>query len=300
MAARQISVLRIAFAAALLLGAGLAQADVIERQFEARSGGLLTLDTSPGSVDIETGGNEVTVEVIRKGSRSDEFEVRFEQDADGVRIFGRWPEALQSWRSRPKSRIEYRITVPRAYNVDLSTSGGSIRVADLDGEVLARTSGGSIKLGHILGEVDVDTSGGSISLESGGADAKLETSGGSISAGEVQGSLKANTSGGSIRIDGVGGNVTATTSGGSVRATLRNQPTGDCLLSTSGGTVTLSLPDNIAVDIDASSSGGGVSSDIPLDGATMSKRRIRGSINGGGPLMRLKSSGGGVRIRRAE
>ena len=283
---------------ALALSGAPALADTLEREFDVAAGGILVLDTEPGSVDIRTGGRGIRVEVVRTGQRADEFDVRFEQSADRLEVRGRWPDVLSSWRSRPKARIEYRITVPEAFNLDLSTSGGSIKVADLAGEVRARTSGGSIRLGQIQGEVDADTSGGSIVLDGGGSDARLETSGGSIRVGEVQGTLYANTSGGSIRVDGVAGNVTAKTSGGSVDATLRGQPTGECLLSTSGGTVTLQLPDNIAVDIDASSSGGRVSSDLPLDNATMSKRRIRGSLNGGGPLVRLKSSGGGVRIRR--
>ncbi|MFK8014910.1 MAG: DUF4097 domain-containing protein [Gammaproteobacteria bacterium] len=288
------SILPVFFALAM----STAMASDLERQFDVGSGGKLIVDTNPGKLDIRTGGTDVQVEVLRSGERADEFLVEFEQKGNEVTIRGEWPSELSSWRSRPRARIEYRITIPSRFDLDLSTSGGSIRVEDLDGELRAQTSGGAMSFGMVSGEVNAYTSGGSITLEGGGADANLNTSGGSIRVGEVAGDLKATTSGGSIRIAGVSGNVQANTSGGSVEATLRTQPTSDCRLSTSGGTVTLNLSDAFAVNIDASSSGGGVRSDFPIEGKTKSKRRLRGAINGGGPLMRLKSSGGGVRIRR--
>jgi hypothetical protein len=270
----------------------------LQRSFDVADGGLLTIDTEPGKIDVRTDGRGVQIEVLRDGARSDEFEVTFEQSGDDVTVKGEWPEGLRSWRARGKARIEYRVTVPPNFNLDLNTSGGSVRVDDLGGSLRARTSGGSIQMGVIAGEVDANTSGGSIKLDGGGAAANLNTSGGSIRVGEVGGDLVAYTSGGSIRIDGVNGNVEARTSGGSVEATLLQQPTSDCKLSTSGGTVTLNLAGEFAVNIDASTGGGRVKSDWAIDGKTSAKRSMRGSINGGGPLMRLSSSGGGVRIRR--
>lgn len=270
----------------------------LQRSFDVADGGLLTIDTDPGKIDVRTDGRDVRIEVLRDGARADEFEVNFEQSGDDVMVTGEWPEDLRSWRSRRKARIEYRVTVPPNFNLDLNTNGGSIRVDDLGGSLRARTSGGSIQMGVVAGEVDANTSGGSIKLDGGGAAARLNTSGGSIRVGKVGGDLYAYTSGGSIRIDGVNGNVEARTSGGSVEATLLQQPTSDCKLSTSGGTVTLILADEFALDIDASTGGGRVRSDWAIDGKKTAKRRLRGSINGGGPLMRLSSSGGGVRIRR--
>ncbi|MEM6638821.1 MAG: DUF4097 family beta strand repeat-containing protein [Pseudomonadota bacterium] len=294
------NIARLAGVSAALIFAGAANADTLQRTFDIGPGGTLVIDTQPGKVDIRTGGDDVRVEVVRTGDRAEEFNVEFREDGRGLTIKGSWPGVLSSWRSRPKARIEYNITVPRAFDIDVRTSGGSVAIDDLDGDVEARTSGGSIRLGQIAGEVFADTSGGSISLDGGGAGARLDTSGGSIRVGEVAGSLVASTSGGSIRIDGVGGNVRASTSGGSVEATLRGQPTEDCELSTSGGTVTLNVPSFVAIDVDASTSGGRVKSDLPLDQATLSKRSVRGQLNGGGPTMRLRSSGGGVRIRRAD
>jgi hypothetical protein len=51
------------------------------------------------------------------------------------------------------------------------------------------------------------------------------------------------------------------------------------------------------VSIDASASSGSVNSDVPVTiQGTIERDSLRGEMNGGGPLLRLRSSGGGVRI----
>jgi hypothetical protein len=67
-------------------------------------------------------------------------------------------------------------------------------------------------------------------------------------------------------------------------------------LTTSGGSVTAYLANDIAVDLDASTSGGRVKSDFMVVGK-IKKTSIKGTINGGGPDLKLKTSGGSVRIK---
>jgi hypothetical protein len=52
--------------------------------------------------------------------------------------------------------------------------------------------------------------------------------------------------------------------------------------------------------VDASTSGGGVNSDVPVTiRGRVSRNALQGDLNGGGPLLRLRSSGGGVRVAAA-
>ena len=106
----------------------------------------------------------------------------------------------------------------------------------------------------------------------------------------------AETSGGSIEVREVHGPIRASTSGGSVRAYLAEQPTADCSLSTSGGTVTVHVDDSLALDIDANASGGSVRTDLRVDASVNTKTKLKGALNGGGPTLKLRSSGGGVRV----
>ena len=93
--------------------------------------------------------------------------------------------------------------------------------------------------------------------------------------------------------------IVATTSGGGIRAHLLGQPTSDSLLSSSGGSVTLYVDTSISADLDASSSGGSVTSDLPVrvSNFTSAKSKLNGELNDGGPVLKLRSSGGGIRIR---
>lgn len=168
-------------------------------------------------------------------------------------------ERDNSWYS--SLNVRFMIKVPEQYNIAVDTGGGSIALDNLDGQVKARTSGGSIQLGAIKGDVEVRTSGGS------------------------------------IRVDEVAGNINAHTSGGSIRATLSKQPTADCRLTTSGGSVTAYLDPSIKVNLSASTSGGSVNSQLPVTGK-INKRSIKGEINGGGPDLVLRTSGGSVNVKK--
>ena len=69
------------------------------------------------------------------------------------------------------------------------------------------------------------------------------------------------------------------------------------MLETSAGTVTVTLAAGIGLDVDADTSVGRVSSDIPIDGR-VSRTSARGTVNGGGPELRLRTSAGSIRIRQ--
>lgn len=282
----------------------------IKKSFSVKPGGELILETDLGTIDVKTSSrNEVNVEVRftpRRGSGRDvrnlleDFDIEFQHQGDDVFIRAEYLRRnFNLWDSIGKYvRVEFFVTVPSEYDVDLKTSGGSISVDDLEGEVAARTSGGSLSFGRIDGPVRGRTSGGSIELNESAGSADLRTSGGGIRIGKVRGDVEANTSGGSIHVDEVLGSIIAHTSGGSINAQISRQPENDCRLSTSGGSVTVYLTKNSSVDVNASTSGGRVVTDFPVTlRGEISKRSLRAKINGGGPEMYLRTSGGSIYIR---
>ncbi|MEM8981887.1 MAG: DUF4097 family beta strand repeat-containing protein [Pseudomonadota bacterium] len=279
-----------------LASATSARADVSAESFDMAAGGTLDLDTDIGALKISThAANRVDVEVERDGPDADDLLVEINATDERIKIEGRWEGGKKRWWNGKEARVVFRITVPERFNVDLNTRGGSIEIDDLTGEVDASTSGGSLRFGRINGEIDANTSGGSIRIDGGSANIDVSTSGGSIKIGEATGDVRARTSGGSIRVRNARGRVEARTSGGSVEAEMLVQPSGDSTLATSGGSVRLYVAEGIGLDIDATSSSG-VRSEIPVGGETKGKRRLRGALNGGGPKVRLETSGGGVKI----
>ncbi len=290
----------------------LQQAATIERSFDVGTGDTLEVDASFGSIEITTStANRVEVTVIREvRERYDddtqqilaEHQVEISESSNGVIVRTKVDDdARDRWRDDYRGtplNVKFEISVPRAYDVNLKTAGGSISVSDLDGEARAETSGGSLTFGNISGTAWGRTSGGSITIGDVGGSVDAETSGGSIHINRSAGEVRALTSGGGIVVNEVGGKIEASTSGGSVDVTLTEQPRGDCRLSTSGGSIEIQLAPGIALDLDASTIGGRVTSDFSVDG-TVKRGSIRGSINGGGPQLHLRASGGSIRIRES-
>lgn len=338
------SVLAIALACSIGLYAD--TEDQVRRSIPVNSSGRMVLAADWGAIRVQAGATRFAeVEVYFRGnprSRVEfdrmlrDFSLDVSQVGSDIRVNGRFKDGWKlspfgglfwGWFDHGPCRdsrcldytwlrqLEYRVSVPREFSVDLSTSGGSIAVGDLKGEVAARTSGGSLSFGRIEGPVRGNTSGGSISLAggrgkavlrtSGGAihiddvagDVDAETSGGSVQVNRATGRVSAHTSGGSITIRETTGAVDASTSGGSVNASLLAQPNEPSRLSTSGGSINIELASSVRVNVDASTSGGSVSSDfpVPLSG---NRQSLRSAINGGGPLLQLHTSGGGIYLHK--
>jgi DUF4097 and DUF4098 domain-containing protein YvlB len=266
------------------------------------------------------------VDVFRKVERASDaraeeilrqHEVNFEQQGNDLIIRAKFPqEYFRLWR-RSNLQVRYVISIPNEFNVDLKTSGGSVRVDDLRGEARVKTSGGSLHFGKIEGPIIGNTSGGSVSLAGCNGKVEVRTSGGGIDIGSGSGELLAETSGGgieiesftgdafvrtsggSIRINRIEGSIDAATSGGPIFAALSGQPKKDCRLHTSGGGITVELDESISLNINAEASGGGVTTDLPLTvQGELRKGLLRGTLNGGGQALDLHTSGGSIHLRK--
>ena len=315
----------------------------IEKTYNAKAGGNLTVVSEFGAIDVQTAeqdkveaviifspadsgvGNVVgnnnnvvnNIDIIngkvQNGSKSkldprvkkavEDFEVTFKHKDSDVRIEGKFKRGRKHWRKElNRLKIRFQLTVPQQYNLDLDTSSGGILVTDLDGYIRAETSAGSLRFGKIKGTVRGRTSAGSIKLTSCDSTVDVKTSSGSIKIGDVAGDVQAQTSSGSIRLDGVGGNVNAKTSSGSIRVALTGQPRDACNLHTSAGSITVTLRSDIAIDVDAQTSAGRVSTEFAVASVIrgkVPKNRLKGGINGGGPLLKLHTSAGSIRLQKA-
>jgi DUF4097 and DUF4098 domain-containing protein YvlB len=318
----------VALLIAFMATPGFCYNDTVQKSFTVKEGGTLFITADLGAIEIVSGSSSrVQVSISREiDSRDyedilDDMDISMRESGGDVTVELKYDRYTGSffWNLRDTSRVRivFRVTVPEKYNVELKTSGGGISVDTLKGNADCRTSGGPIKLRSVNGPVVAKTSGGSIRLESSSGDAELNTSGGGITVGDVtgdvvahtsgggitiervQGTVDAHTSGGSVTVHEVGGTVNASTSGGSISATITQQPAGNCRLTTSGGSVTVHLNDNYRFDIDAQTSGGGVHADnLTLQLQNMDKNRLVATMNGGGPELYLRSSGGSINIKK--
>jgi hypothetical protein len=284
----------------------------VDKTFVVQPGGHLKAATQGGDIVIKTSDvAEVRIrakQVIRASTEQEADEIlakldlTMEQNGNDVTVESKYEKRgpgtwFGSW---PPVNVSFEVTVPRNYHLNLNTSGGNIEVASVTGNVRARTSGGDLKFARVDGDIDAGTSGGNIELNEGTARAKLTTSGGDIHVDRAGGPTEVSTSGGNIELESVANLISATTSGGDVRASITGPLTQDTLLSTSGGEVDVKVAKGTGFQLDASTSGGDVRADgltITIEKGGSGKSLLSGAVNGGGPRLKLRSSGGDVTIR---
>ena len=270
----------------------MAETQEINKSFDVKSGGTLRIKSDNGKIAVETWSEDkVAVEVRKKAKnkeRLERFEVTISKKGNDIVVYGE-----SGFNSRV--RVSYVVKVPKKYNVNLQTGGGSIQVSDIQGGVTVDTSGGSITIGNVTGgnNVDANTSGGSIKVGDVDGNLKVDTSGGSIKLGSVKGKSTIETSGGSISLEKGGNDVVAETSGGSIKI---GPVKGNVAVETSGGSIVI---DKAEGNVKADTSGGSIKvmgSKGKIEVETAGGSIFIGSSNG--PVI-AETAGGKIRILQA-
>jgi hypothetical protein len=288
----------------------------IEKNLHLAPGGALRLETDLGSVQVR-GTDREGARVVITSKHDDLNELlsfRFDEAAGSVTIVARKKHPISSFFGFHGNGVAFEIEVPSRTRVNVDTSGGSIslkalaseakletsgggiEVRDHAADLVAHTSGGSISLTHIGGKCRVDTSGGGITADGIDGTLEAESSGGSLEFERIRGNIHAHTSGGGIEIREAGGRVDADTSGGSVEVAFARGNGHGGTIESSGGGVEVSLDPAVGLAIDAS--GNSVHADLPVTvRGEVSRHHLSGTLGAGGETLRLRTSGGSVRIR---
>jgi DUF4097 and DUF4098 domain-containing protein YvlB len=286
----------------------------VERTMKLEPGGTFRLDSDVGAVVVR-GKAAPGAHVLFESSRTDledRLEFRFDEKAGEASVTAK--SRHHGWFDGFHGRVTVTVEVPFETSVDIHTAGGSIDLAGLKRPARLRTSGGSLRIADLSADLDGDTSGGSVHVRNVAGNARVGTSGGSIEAERIQGSLDAATSGGSVRVENVSGDLKAHSSGGPIRileasgrvdadtsgggvevAFAKGNGKGGRIES-SGGGITVSLDPSVHLEIDAHAEH--VDSELPLTvSGRFSRESLHGTLNGGGPSLRIETSGGSIRIR---
>jgi hypothetical protein len=175
--------------------------------------------------------------------------------------------------------VSYTLVVPAQTTLVSSTGSGSQEISGLSERLEVETGSGSIRVRDASSDVRASTGSGRIEVfKNGKGDVDVSTGSGSIEVRGVHGGLRASTGSGSLQVQG--------------------EQTSEWRLSTSSGSIHVDLAGKLAFDLDASSSSGSIDTAFPVTvSGKISRRELRGPVNGGGPLLHLRTSSGGIRIR---
>jgi hypothetical protein len=266
----------------------------LEEHIPVEPDGTLYVDLDRGSVEVRShDASEVHIQASARGWSSGMVLFTVEKSGSDIQLDGSIDHWMPSLLGRP--RIEVRCTVPRDYSVEVETGGGRVQIEQVTGRAFATTRGSRITLREVGGPALLRTSGSSIRVQDLGNDLRAKTSGGRLMIERVAGDVEARTSGGSIEVREVSGQLDAYTSGGSIHARFTDEPWGR--LETSGGSIKVECDTRRGFEVDARTSGGSIKSDLRFDpGARVERAEVRGTVNGGGPPVVLRTSGGSIKI----
>jgi hypothetical protein len=197
-----------------------------------------------------------------------------------------------------------------------STAGGRVTVKNVRGNAILETAGGDVEVSEAGSTVRADTAGGTIRVDSAGGSVSATTGGGSIVVGKSGGIVTArNVAGpvqvgaaagvrcesgtGGIRLNNISGSIRVSTAVGNIIASLLSgTPVADSVLETGNGDITIVIPSNVGVRLAGMSRR--IVSDYPSIAVRMRGPEMvaEGSVNGGGPLLRISGSGGTIFIKR--
>lgn len=179
----------------------------------------------------------------------------------------------------------------------------------------ARSNAANIRIntvGTIAAENPSSEDGWSVSYEvrvPRSSDVELMATNGGIVVKEVDGNIEFETRNGGVNLYGVAGSVKGKTTNGGVVVTLVGgtwKGSGMDVQTTNGGVI-VNVPDNFAANVETGTVNGGFTSEIPALSITTENvigdnqrssrsKRITTSLNGGGPLVRILTTNGGVKI----
>lgn len=266
------------------------------------SSGELFVSTSGGSIRVEgSNSSKVTVEMFVKSSRhsdkkireilEEDYEIRIEKSGSRIEAVAKREGSSWSWNGISISFVVY---TPKDFACELKTSGGSLKISGVSGRSHElKTSGGSITAEDMSGNLEARTSGGSININDYVGELDVKTSGGSIKLEDIKGDIEAITSGGGIRLNDVQGEVYASTSGGGINADITRLES-QLILKTSGGSVRATIPSGLGLDLDLR--GNRVNTSLHNFSGESKSNRVKGTVNGGGILVELSTSGGSVSL----
>ena len=278
--------------ALIVAGAADASATVWSRAYDVTGRPRVVVTSDDFSIHVRTrpaGPVEIRVEYAPQvrgiqlgGGRGPSVE--FRRDGDTIHVEVAEPGVtLVVGVHRSRSRVD--ITLPTAADLSVRGTDGSVTCDSLAGQVAIETGDGDITLHAVSGTI------------------ALRTRDGRIRAEAVAGRVRATSGDGGIELDGRFTALDARSGDGTITATVRP---GSVLeraweLSSKDGALDVRIPPGLAALLDAHRRAGGLDVELPITPhGRIRDGRITGRLNGGGPLLRLRTGDGALRLGRVE
>ncbi len=192
---------------------------------------------------------------------------------------------------------DLRIQVPYNCPVIITSRQGPIRVRDMQADIQITSVESAITLTSIDGDIKVINTSGRIEGEFLYGNIDIRHGDGDIGLAWVEGDVQIRAASGHIAIKQARGTIQLATRSGDVTIQTELDSPKDYVVETVTGTIKLAVPQWAVGKLDIQTESGNIRSEIPLAVESASRNRLLGRMGtDGGPLVKLTSSSGDVRI----
>jgi DUF4097 and DUF4098 domain-containing protein YvlB len=207
---------------------------------------------------------------------------------------------LESEQARgPHGRVEYHVTVPRAFGIQVEgvnlpvtvhDVGGVVRVSNVEGAVTVSGTSGALELESVGGVITVDNARGAI---------EVSTVNQGIRLNGVQGRIRADAVNGSIIMRGVDADrVEASTVNGEISFTGNIHDRGRYYFGAHNGRITLALPEQANATLRIESKTGRIDAGFPVPVTSIRDGHFAATFGTGSASIEVESFNGNVRLVR--
>ena len=300
-----------------------AQTFTFERSFPATASTRLDVTTERGKITVRTGSTAEVVVIGRVSvrvawnspgnavalARSTANQPPVEHAGDTVRLY-----VPSDARTRRAVTIAYEVHVPAGTQVVTHSESGETKIEGIRGAVSVRTQSAAITLAD-LAKTRVETGSGAVSVDGAGplwvttsssrievkgisGDLYVRTGSGRVTASFVsEGAMDVETGSSAITVAGLNGGLTVVTRSGRVRVS--GNPRQPWHVTTGSSAIDAEFNPHAAFAVHASSRSGSVKTENLMVRGDTDKRRVTGSVGGGGPTVRLTSRSGSIKLKSA-
>jgi len=244
------------------------------------NGSVLQLTVSTGSGNIQlTRGSDHQIHIVAHVKASwgaNEDEVRQIEAHPPIEQTGNIVRVGEMHQNLHNISISYEIDAPANASLNASSGSGNIGDDGVGQNASLRTGSGNIHATGLGGGFKASTDSGNIYAEQAG-----------------EGDVSASTGSGDIELRNLHGGLVARTGSGGIK--LGGMPVSLWRVQTGSGDVDI-WPSSAGFNVNASSGSGDIKIDPPMAGRSGDRHHVTGSVNGGGPEVRISTGSGGIRV----
>lgn len=215
--------------------------------------------------------------------------------------------------------VYYKVTIPSQASIKARSVSGDVTLENIGGKAAADTKSGDVTVIGAQNGANAETVSGDVKVvdvqngvycktASGNVDAKnitgnadLNCVSGDVTAENIRGAVEADTVSGNVKLLDISGAdvVKGKTMSGSTVYYGDISSNGRYSLEAHSGRVEMTIPSNSAFDLTASTFSGSIKTEFKvMMSGTLSKKKISGSVNGGGADVNLKTFSGNVHLKK--